>query len=121
MGVIVLWTLVLAVIMAERDAAAIKAGAEINHVLWWWIRAIAVAVPCVVIGKALLSIGMAGLFSAVFRWELNALRGVRCTYISRSNLYDSAFIMLAGSADAGGRLAYLVELTTAVVVVGWCI
>ena len=36
-----------------------------------------------------------GVFTPVFRWRLNRLRGKKITYLSRSNVYDTVFLFVA--------------------------
>lgn len=102
MGVSVLVCVILAVWCAEYDAARIIRGKVIHHKLWWTIRAVVVAVTCIGSGVPLMAIGCAGLFSGLFRWELNTLRGLAWWYISTSNLYDRVWIKIGGSVKAGG-------------------
>ena len=55
----------------------------------WYVRALVVLGVCLMFCVPWLSIGLAGLFSAVFRWRLNRLRGLDVRYIAPwSNTYD---------------------------------
>ena len=117
MGVSVLVCVMLAVWCAEYDAARIIRGKVIHHALWWTIRAVVVSVTCIGSGVPLMAIECAGLFSALFRWELNDLRGLTWWYISRSNLYDRAWIKIGGSVKAGGIAATCAEYSVFMAVV----
>jgi hypothetical protein len=94
---------VYAVFEAWQDHGRIKHHIYINHVRSWTERAIIVslmwgiasfkigysAIPC--------AIGSAFLFSAVFRYCLNRLRGKDWRYMSPSAWYDYGWLMLAGA------------------------
>jgi hypothetical protein len=90
-----------AVFEAWMDNERIEAHERIDHIEGWVIRAIVTifiwgvasfkigysAIPC--------AIGSAFLFSAVFRYCLNRMRGKDWRYVSPSNWYDGAFILIA--------------------------
>ena len=88
----ILTTLALAELSARDDARQIRRNLIIDHVMQWYIRALVVLGVCLVFCVPWLSIGLAGLFSAVFRWRLNRLRGLDVRYVSPSNWYDWQFI-----------------------------
>lgn len=103
---------------AKDDVRQIEGHEPVNHAMQWAIRcsiAVGVALVCAAFmywpWHKLLAGGIAYafLFSAVFRWHLNYLRGKPADYVSLSNRYDAAFIMAFG-VDAG-RAAYFTELT----------
>ena len=88
----ILTTLALAELSARDDARQIRRNIIIDHVMQWYIRALVVLGVCLVFCVPWLSIGLAGLFSAVFRWRLNRLRGLDVRYIAPwSSFYDRAF------------------------------
>jgi hypothetical protein len=92
-----------AVFEAWMDNERIEAGERIDHIEGWVIRAIVTifiwgvasfkigysAIPC--------AIGSAFLFSAVFRYSLNGMRGNDWRYMSPSAWYDYGWLMLAGA------------------------
>lgn len=106
---------------AKDDAQEIAAHREIDHSAQWLTRAAVFGsvwyLLWVLVGKPStwpLLLGHAFLFSAVFRWRLNRLRGLPYWYLSTSSAYDSVFIMLAiGYVPRAGRIAYAFELTVA--------
>lgn len=55
----------------------------------------------------------AALFSALFCYRLNVLRGLPLDYVSLSNQYDTAFIMAFGMN--AGKAAYVAEAVTCAV------
>jgi hypothetical protein len=87
-----------AIFEAWMDNERIQAHERIDHIEGWVIRAIVTiflwmvasfkigysAIPCV--------IGSAFLFSAVFRYSLNGMRGLDWRYVSPSSWYDWQFI-----------------------------
>jgi hypothetical protein len=81
-------TAAFAVWQASEDDLQITMGQPVRHVRQWLLRASVVTLMCVVIGLPWLAIGLAGLFSAVFRYSLNRLRGLSPWYVSPSNWYD---------------------------------
>jgi hypothetical protein len=81
------------------DDLQIAMNKPVRHVRQWLLRASVVALLCVVIGLPWLAIGLAGLFSAVFRYELNRLRGLSPFYIAPwSSLYDRAAMSVTVAA-----------------------
>jgi hypothetical protein len=119
MGIAIMVCLMLAAWCAEYDAGRIIMGKPIHHRRGGMSRASVRGITC--IGREVpgMAIGCAGLFSAAFRSELNAARGLTWYYISDSNWYDAAWIKLAGSAKAGGILAYCAEGIVFVSVLTW--
>ena len=125
----------------------------IHHIKQWLIRA-CVAVSAIVIisgvGEVLtltmfglMSVAVAFLFSAYFRYRLNKLRGLEWWYISLSNAYDRAFLWVAEVVSfhpeplpdiftepeswdiwyakivrTGGKIAYTTELTLTIAAFG---
>ena len=95
----ILWTVLLAVWSAYDDRAQIEAGERLNKPLQWSIRALVVTAFCVACGAWWASSGMwwmalpmGALFSSVFRFTLNGLRGLDWRYVSPSSWYDFLFI-----------------------------
>ena len=89
----ILTTLALCELSARDDNRQIERHLPIHHGVQWWIRALVVVGVCLLCGVPWLSIGLAGLFSAVFRWRLNRLRGLDWRYIAPwSNYYDRLWI-----------------------------
>ena len=80
----------------------------------WYVRAFVVLGVCLMFCVPWLSIGLAGLFSAVFRFRLNRLRGLDWRYVSPSNWYDFAFIWACwyseGHAMPTQRLKRMAEI-----------
>lgn len=99
----ILTTLALAELSARDDARQIRRGLIIDHAMQWYIRALVVIGVCLVFCVPWLSIGLAGLFSAVFRWRLNKLRGLDWRYVSPSSWYDWQFIRLTHGGYDGQR------------------
>jgi hypothetical protein len=88
-----------AVWCACDDDRQIAMNKPVRHVRQWLLRASVVTLLCVVIGFPWLAIGLAGLFSAVFRYSLNRLRGLSPWYIAPwSNLYDRAAMSVTVAA-----------------------
>jgi hypothetical protein len=100
-----------ALMEASQDARTIAAHRPINHRVLWTFRAIGMTASAYLLGNVLWAIGGAFVFSAVFRWQLNSLRGLPATYISPSNVYDSVFLWAFGRY--GGAAAYCVEVALA--------
>jgi hypothetical protein len=94
-------TAAFAVWCACDDDLQIAMNKPVRHVRQWLLRASVVTLLCVVIGLPWLAIGLAGLFSAVFRYALNRLRGLSPWYVSPSNWYDW-FWLWAGSMPGHG-------------------
>jgi hypothetical protein len=83
-----------AVWCACDDGRQIAMNKPVRHVRQWLLRASVVTLLCVVIGLPWLAIGLAGLFSAVFRFALNRLRGLSPRYVGPwSSLYDRAMFL----------------------------
>lgn len=91
-----LFTILHALLWASKDAGDIRAGKSIRHGVRLAMRAgIEVVVSAVVVyvyGRiwpaALLTIACGLLFSAVFRFAINTMRGRDWRYISPSSWYD---------------------------------
>ena len=88
---------------------------KIDHISSWIYRATFALVIIFLIpnttlfDKFLLSIAVAFLFSAIFRFRLNGRRKKPLRYISTSNIYDSIFIKLFPKNH--GTLIDLIEMT----------
>lgn len=97
------------------DYTKISAHQKIDHISSWIYRATFALVIIFLIpnttlfDKFLLSIAVAFLFSAIFRFRLNGRRKKPLRYISTSNIYDSIFIKLFPKNH--GTLIYLIEMT----------
>jgi hypothetical protein len=91
--ILTVFTVAFALWCAADDAEEIAQGKYIRHKLQWVLRAIVVGVPCLLLGVPFFAIGLAFLFSAVFRFRLNRLRGLDWRYVSPSNWYDYLFLM----------------------------
>jgi len=113
MMVVALLTVLLAMWQAREDAYAIARGEVIDHGTAWLMRASVVVVVSTLLTTWWMAVPMAGLFNIVFRWDLNTRRGLAWDYVSSSNYYDRAFLLVAGRH--AGMVAYLVE---AVVLLG---
>lgn len=88
----ILWTILLAVWSAHDDRSQIEAGEHLNKPLQWCIRAFGVTAFCVACGLWWMALPMGALFSSVFRFTLNRLRGLDWRYVSPSSWYDWQFI-----------------------------
>jgi hypothetical protein len=108
MDMIALLVLPFAVLMAygeaHRDFEAIRDHTPINHVRRWLERSVRLGLVGAILAlfmdrplaMAPLLFAGAFLFSGVFRWKLNGLRGMRKCYIAPwSNWYDRVFYALA--------------------------
>lgn len=85
-------TIALAEYAARDDFQQIGKDDKICHGIQWLFRASVVTLACWLSGTWWLAFGMAGLFSAYFRWRLNTLRGLGWSYIGPwSSIYDAAF------------------------------
>jgi hypothetical protein len=112
-----LFTAAHALFWAATDARDIRNGKNINHPVRWVLRAaIEVGASLVFaftrneligIRLALVTIAAAFLFSALFRFLLNTMRGRHWAYVSPSSWYDRQFIRLMKSR--AGTLAYIFE------------
>lgn len=115
--------LLVAYMEARQDARDIAKRYAIDHPSQWQERALASlmsAVLCAMLNAwgfgghywwpllGMLVIGY-GLFTPTFRYLLNRMRrpALPWDYVSLSNLYDAAFIAVAG--DKAARLAYTTE------------
>lgn len=92
----------------KDDAQEIAEHLTIDHTHQWIERAVAFFcawfitwIICSLPSTWPLLIGHAFLFSAVFRYRLNKLRGLHWAYVSPSSWYDHAFMFLSGFR--GGR------------------
>lgn len=90
----ILLTVSLAIWSAYDDAEQIRNNEMLNKALQWRVRALGVTAFCVAAGQPWLSVGMVALFSMVFRFTLNMLRGLDWRYVSPSSWYDFMFIRL---------------------------
>lgn len=88
----ILWTVMLAVWSAVDDAEQIAAGERLNKPLQWCFRAFGVTAFCLAAGLWWMALPMGALFSMVFRFVLNRLRGLDWRYVSPSSWYDWQFI-----------------------------
>ena len=120
-----------ALFWAATDARDIRNGKNINHPVRWALRAAIEVGASIVfayirdepigIRLVLVTITAAFLFSALFRFLLNTMRGADWRYVSWSSLYDTLFLKLVGAPlyiGAGeyflrkyraGTLAYIFE------------
>lgn len=94
-----LFTAAHALFWAATDARDIRNGKDINHPVRWAIRAaieVGVSLVTMPIGweGVLVTIAAAFLFSALFRFLLNTMRGRHWAYVSPSSWYDWQFIRL---------------------------
>ena len=87
-------TIALAEYAARDDFHQIGNDDKIRHGIQWLFRASVVTLACWLSGTWWLAFGMAGLFSAYFRWRLNTLRELDWRYVSPSSWYDWQFIRL---------------------------
>ena len=142
-----LFTAAHALLWAATDARDIRNGKNINHPVRWALRAaIEVGASLVFafirnepigIRLVLVTIAAAFLFSALFRFLLNTMRGRHWNYISPSSLYDWMFLrpfmhpidrtecveawhvyMASMSALRAGRAAYIFEAVV-FALLGW--
>lgn len=132
-----IFTVLFALYCAQDDARQIRMGVTIKHASQWIVRAgvVLLFMVCFVvltkptIGQAvLITLACAPLFSMVFRFLLNTMRGRHWNYISPSSLYDWQYLrpfmhpidrtecveawhvyMASMSALRAGRVAYVVE------------
>lgn len=99
----IIFTIIHALLWAAKDAGDIKAGKDIKHGKRWIMRAAieivaSVAFACGIGDRpidfhlVLLTIACGFLFSAVFRFSLNTMRGMHWNYLSPSSWYDWQFI-----------------------------
>ena len=128
-----LFTAAHALFWAATDARDIRNGKDIKHGVRWALRAaIEVGATLAVMpfgwGAVMTTLAAAFLFSALFRFLLNTMRGRHWNYISPSSLYDWMFLrpfmhpidrtecveawhvyMASMSALRAGRAAYIFE------------
>ena len=89
-------TLALAEYASRDDFQQIGKGSKIRHGIQWLFRAAVVALACWLDDCMLYAVPLAFLFSAVFRWRLNALRGKDWRYMAPwSSVYDMCLFALA--------------------------
>ena len=140
----ILTTLITAEISARDDFRQIGDNEKIRHFLQWCIRAAIVGAACLADwywfnGPWYTVIGMAGLFSAFFRWRLNRMNDDWWWYLgprldqrgSKDSRYDTVFHWLVWTFtgrrtdhegyyvycdECPGKLAYIVELVVFAVV-----
>jgi hypothetical protein len=103
-------TATFAVWCACDDDLQIAMNKPVRHVRQWLLRASVVTLLCVVIGLPWLAIGLAGLFSAVFRYALNRLRGLSPWYVSPSNWYDYLLILFSANGYTDWKLSEYIRL-----------
>ena len=92
-----LFTAAHALLWAARDARDIRNGKDINHGVRWALRAaIEVGVTLAAMpfgwGALLTTIAAGFMFSALFRFLLNTMRGRHWAYVSPSSWYDWQFL-----------------------------
>ena len=89
-------TIALAEYASRDDFQQIGKGSKIRHGIQWLFRAAVVALACYLDDCMLYAVPLAFLFSAVFRWRLNALRGKDWRYMAPwSSVYDMCLFALA--------------------------
>lgn len=107
------FTILFALWCSRDDAQQIAQHSKIHHGMQWGFRAALVVAVCYWWASWWLALGMAGLFSAVFRWELNGRRGLDWRYVSPlSNVYDTGFIVssiLIGQLDIPWRDQFTIK------------
>jgi hypothetical protein len=109
------FTVLYAIWCATDDHRQIANHGHIDHREQWFIRAVVMSIACLLIGTLPMVVAMAFLFSAVFRFTLNYLRGLDWRYVSASNIYDSVFIWAArGNIHRAGIVAYITELVVVI-------
>lgn len=91
-AVCIIWNIAFALWSAADDAEKIALNERIHHVRQWFIRAALVVLVCLCAGLPLFAVPMGALFSSVFRFTLNRLRGLDWRYVSPSSWYDTMFI-----------------------------
>ncbi len=114
-----LFTAAHALFWAATDARDIRNGKNINHPVRWALRAaIEVGASLVFafireepigIRLVLTTIAAAFLFSALFRFLLNTMRGRHWAYVSPSSWYDWFFMQLCVLRALQTRRHYLVD------------
>lgn len=134
-------TIALAEYASRDDFQQIGKGSKIRHGLQWLFRAAVVGLACYLDNCLLYAVPLAFLFSAVFRWRLNGLRGKDWRYVAPwSSVYDMCLFALANQwippkpylslirtaysvklIHRAGTLAYIFEAVCFVVGTGWYI
>lgn len=105
------FTILFALWCSRDDAQQIARHSKIYHGLQWSFRAALVVAVCYWWASWWLALGMAGLFSAVFRWDLNGRRDDWWWYLgprleergSKDSLYDTALHWIAWTASSRKR------------------
>ena len=88
-------TLALAEYASRDDFQQIGKGSKIRHGIQWLFRAAVVALACYLDDCMLYAVPLAFLFSAVFRWRLNKMRGKDWRYVAPwSAVYDCWWVTL---------------------------
>ncbi len=89
-------TLALAEYASRDDFQQIGKGSKIRHGIQWLFRAAVVGLACWLDDCTLYAVPLAFLFSAVFRWRLNGLRGNDWRYVAPwSSVYDMCLFAFA--------------------------
>lgn len=89
-------TIALAEYASRDDFHQIGKGSKIRHGLQWLFRAAVVALACYLDDCLLYAVPLAFLFSAVFRWRLNGLRGKDWRYVAPwSAVYDCFWMVIS--------------------------
>lgn len=99
----ILWTVALAIWSAADDAEQIRNNERLNKPLQWLARAFGVTAFCVACGLWWMALPIGALFSSVFRFTLNRLRGLDWRYVSPSSWYDWQFLRLTHAGYDGQR------------------
>ena len=132
-----LFTAAHALFWAATDARDIRNGKDIKHGFRWALRAaVEVGATLAVMpfgwGAVMTTLAAAFLFSALFRFLLNTMRGRHWNYISPSNAYDRLWIRSYSIIDGtqyelgswgykttpSGTLAYIFEAVV-FALLGW--
>jgi hypothetical protein len=90
-------TIAIAILSAWYDKTRIAGGYAIMHIPRWLVRAALVCLAALLFKLPWMVLGLWGLFSAVFRFALNKWRGLDWRYVSPSNWYDYAFLLVSGA------------------------
>lgn len=134
-------TIALAEYAARDDFKQIDKGSKIRHGIQWLFRAAVVGLACYLDNCLPYAVPLAFLFSAVFRWRLNGLRGKDWRYMAPwSSVYDMCLFALANQwippkpylslirtaysvklIHRAGTLAYIFEAVVFVVGTVWYI
>ena len=81
-------------IESADDYAQIQRKETIDHAQQWLMRGTMTVLYLLFCGELWWAFGLAGLFSAVFRFQLNKKRGLDWRYVSPSNLYDYVWLFI---------------------------